>query len=328
MNRDTLREKLPVIITTIVFLGMYVAGGLHNSAMFKPQVFLNLFSDNAFLGVVAVGVTFVILTGGIDLSVGSMVGCSSIMAASLISHSHLHPAVAMLITLLFGVLVGLGHGILIAKFDLPPFLATLAGLFFCRGVGLMISQESMKIDHPFFDKISNFSISLTDKISITGVAIIFVVVVILGAFLAKQTPFGRTIYAIGGNKSSASMMGLPVTRTLILAYTLCGLCAAFGGLVNAMYTQSGNATTGVGLELDAIASVVIGGTLLSGGYGSMFGTLIGVLILGVVQTVINFDGTLSSWWTKIVIGALLLTFMLIQKIIETAASRRSRSAAA
>jgi simple sugar transport system permease protein len=284
---------------------------------------MNLFSDNAFLGVVAVGLTFVILTGGIDLSVGSMLGCSSIMCAWLMQSTHMHPLFALGLPLLFGCAVGMFQGYLVARFNLQSFLVTLAGLFFCRGVALRISQESLQIDKPFFNALAGFSVSLPGKASLPSSSIIFLGAVVIAAVIARQTRFGRAVYAIGGNPASAALMGLPVQRTLIAAYTISGFCAALGGIVFTLYTSSGNAISGTGLELDAIAAVVIGGTLLTGGYGSVFGTLLGVAILGIIQTAITFQGTLSSWWTKIVIGILLLIFVVLQKIIEGAATRQA-----
>jgi simple sugar transport system permease protein len=322
MNAERLRDRLPVTITALVALILYVAAGLHFPHFFSMRVAVNFFTDNSFLGIIAVGVTFVILTGGIDLSVGSMMGCTSIMAASLITKQHLHPMLGLLIPVAFGLGFGAIQGYLISEFSLPPFLVTLAGLFFCRGLGLWISRESIQIDHPFFSSLAEFAVSLPGKASVMLPTILFVVVVAIGSFVAKQTPFGRAIYAIGGSPASAKLMGLPVKRTLLIAYALSGACAGLGGAVFTIYTSSGNAISGTGLELDAIASVVIGGTLLSGGYGSIFGTLLGVLILGIVQTAITFQGDLSSWWTRIVIGALLLLFMLVQKTIERAAAKR------
>ncbi|HVT11830.1 MAG TPA: galactofuranose ABC transporter, permease protein YjfF [Fimbriimonadaceae bacterium] len=325
MNRESLRERLPVMITAVVCIALFVGCGLHFERFMTLRVFMNLFSDNSFLGIVAVGMTFVILTGGIDLSVGSMVGCSSIMAAWLMQHTHLHPLVALLLPVGFGAAIGSFQGYLVAKFSLPPFLVTLAGLFFCRGVALKISQESLSIDNPFFNSLASYSISLPGKASLPTASLVFFAILVVGIVVARQTRFGRAIYAIGGNPASAALMGLPVRRTLILVYTFSGLCAALGGAVFTLYTSSGNAISGTGLELDAIAAVVIGGTLLSGGYGSVFGTLLGIMILGIIQTAITFQGTFSSWWTKIVIGILLLAFMLVQKVIERAAKRRAQA---
>ncbi len=324
MRRFNLQEKLPILITGGVLLALTLGAGLHFDKFLTLRVFMNLLADNAFLGVVAVGMTFVILTGGIDLSVGSMVGLSSILAATLVQKAHVHPVIALSIPLLCGVALGAFHGFLISRYSLPPFLVTLAGLFFCRGVALRISQESMQIDHPFFTALTGWSISLPGKASLSAPPLIFLFVLVAGIVIARQTAYGRAVYAVGGNAASARLMGLPVGRTIVSTYVLSGFCAALGGAVFTLYTSSGNAVSGTGLELDAIAAVVIGGTLLSGGYGSVFGTLLGVAILGVVQTAITFQGTLSSWWSRIVVGVLLLAFMLVQKSIEIAA-RRGRS---
>jgi len=316
------RERLPIIATTLVCLTLYIAAGLKFDGFFSLRVFFNFLSDNAFLGVISVGLTFVILSGGIDLSVGSMVGCTSIMTAVLVQQHHVHPLLAFAIVLGFGTLLGVAHGLLIQKFSLPPFLVTLAGLFLTRGVGLWISKESVQIDHPMFTSLAGYSVSLPGGASLPVSSIVFIAVLVGGILLAKQTRFGRAVYAIGGNENSAMLMGLSVARTKVLIYALSGFCSALGGLVYTLYTSSGNAVSGTGLELDAIAAVVIGGTLLSGGYGSVFGSFLGVLILGIIQTAITFQGTLSSWWTRIFIGVLLLVFMLLQKGIERAAARR------
>lgn len=315
------KERLPVMATALVCILLYTAACLIYKNFFSLSVFVNFISDNAFLGIVAVGLTFVILTGGIDLSVGAMVGCAGVMSAKLIQDAHLHPLISFAAVLAFGTALGVTHGILIQKFALPPFLVTLGGLFLCRGISLAISKESIQVDHPFFNSISSFRVPLGFGASVQIGAILFLLILAVGIWLAKQSRFGRTVYAIGGNEQSALLMGLNVPRTKVLTYALSGFLAALGGLVFAIYTSSGNPLSGTGMELDAIAAVVIGGTLLSGGYGSVFGSFLGVMILGIIQTAITFQGNLSSWWTKIVIGALLLGFMLIQKLIERATEK-------
>ncbi len=310
------KERLPLIATITVCLLLYVAAGLTFPGFFSLRVAVNFLDDNAFLGVIAVGLTFVIITGGIDLSVGSVAGASSILTAMLIHRSGSQPLVAMAAGAGFGLGLGLVQGFLIARFKLAPFLVTLGGLFFARGVALAISRESVQIDHPWVSTLASEGIRFGKGVTLTWNGIVFVLFVVVGIFLARQTRFGRTVYAIGGNPTSVGTMGLPVTATLIRVYGLSGLCAGLGGVLFATYTSSGNALSGTGLELDAIAAVVIGGTLLSGGYGSVVGTLFGVITLGIIQTAITFQGTLSSWWSKIVIGGLLLLFVLIQKGIE------------
>ena len=307
-----MKQRLPIIATLVVGIVLYVAAGLRFDGFFSVRVLFNLLSDNAFLGVIAVGLTFVILSGGIDLSVGAMVGCSGIMVAWLITKSGLHPALAALIVLGFGSLIGLALGLLIQHFKLPPFLVTLGGLFFCRGLALMISRESMQIDHPLFSSISQFSISLPGKASLPVSSIIWLALFGMGIYLAKQTRFGRTTYAIGGNESSAMLMGLPVAKTKILIYTFSGFCGALGGLVFSLYTGSGNALSGTALELDAIAAVAVGGTPLSGGRATILGTLIGALIIQLLRfTLIAHN--IQDGITRMVIAVAIVIAVLAQR---------------
>ncbi|HKI70861.1 MAG TPA: galactofuranose ABC transporter, permease protein YjfF [Verrucomicrobiae bacterium] len=309
------RTHVPLLATSAVFALFYAGASFRYDGFFSWTVFVNLLHDNAFLGLAAIGMTFVILAGGIDLSVGALVGFTSTFIARLIAHQ-LHPLPAILIALVIGTGFGAGMGALIRFTALPPFLVTLAGMFFMRGLGFAVSLETIPIKHPFYEAISEFSLRVFPV-----TAILFLSVLGAAIYLAHYTRFGRAIYAIGGSESSAVLMGLPVGRTKIGLYALSGLCAALGGVTYTFYTSSGNATAGTMLELDAIAAVVIGGTLLSGGVGYVFGTLIGVLILGVIQTIITFQGTWSSWWTKIAIGLLLLGFILLQRFLQSSAGR-------
>lgn len=305
-----------VLIPVVTGLALYGVAGAVLPGFWSARVFMNLLGDNAFLGVVAVGLTFVILTGGIDLSVGAVVGCASIAIATLVARSGWHPAGAIVLVLMAGAGFGLLQGGLIQRFELPPFLVTLAGMFFFRGLGLWISSDSIGIQHPWLVSLADIRIPIAAKVSLPFQALVFLVVVMIAGWVAKYTLFGRTVYALGGNERGAQLMGLPAGATKVVVYGLSGFCAALGGVLFVLFTSSGNATSGVGLELDAIAAVVIGGTLLTGGYGSVLGTFVGVLILGIVQTAITFDGTLSSWWSKIVTGVLLLLFIVLQRALQ------------
>ncbi len=305
------RTQIPVLTTCAVFVLFYAVASLRYPGFFSWPVFMNLLRDNSFLGLASIGLTFVILAGGIDLSVGAMIGFTSILIARLAAH-HVHPLLAIAVALGLGTGVGWGLGTIIHFAALPPFLVTLAGMFLLRGLGLVISLETITIQHAFYDAISDFSLRLFPV-----TAILFLLTLICAIYLAQFTPFGRTIYAIGGNEQSAILMGLPVGRTRVRLYALSGFCSSLAGVTYTLYTSSGNASAGTMLELDATAAVVIGGTLLSGGVGHVFGTLIGVLILGIIQTIITFEGTLSSWWTKIAIGGLLLVFILLQRLLQS-----------
>ena len=308
-------------VTIALFLGMTVAGGVLYDGFLRPQVFLNLLIDNAFLLIVAVGMTFVILSGGIDLSVGAVVAFSTVLLAALVQKHGWHPLAAIPLVLALGTGFGALMGTLIQRYRLQPFVVTLAGMFLARGAATLVSVESIGIDHPFHVAVANLRIPLGGGASLSAGAAIALLVVAGGAALAGMSRFGRAVYAIGGNEQSALLMGLPVDSTRVRVYALSGFCAALAGVVYTFYMLSGYSLHATGLELDAIAAVVIGGTLLAGGSGYVLGTLFGVLVLGLIQTLIVFDGTLSSWWTKIAIGGLLLAFCLLQRLL----SRRSGS---
>jgi simple sugar transport system permease protein len=307
------KTQIPVIAATFVFLLVIALASMKYSTQhfLSLGTFSNLIKDSSFIGVTAIGVTFVIISGGIDLSVGAMIGFSSILLATLI-RTGMNPVLAIPIVLAIGVLFGMFMGSIIAFFDLPPFLVTLAGMFLARGLGFVISQEALDIKSSLFERIGDFGY---------GEPLAFLFVVLLGALILHFLPFGRSVYAIGGSESSALLMGLPVRKTKISIYAISGFCSALGGIVYAFYTTSGKADAGMGLELDAIAAVVIGGTLLSGGVGYVFGTVVGVLTLGIIQTILSYEPNLSSWWTKIIIGALLCMFILLQKAVRVKESR-------
>jgi len=307
---------IPLLGTVAVFLLTAAYGSFAYRGFFSAQVFLNLLIDNAFLLIVGVGMTFVILTGGIDLSVGSVIALTTMVSAALVEQRHWPAWLAIPLVLLIGTAFGASMGWLIQRFRLQPFIVTLAGMFLARGLCYLISIDSISITDEAYTAIAQTRIPLGGGASLTVGAVLALAVLVIGIWMAKGTEFGRTVYAIGGSESSALLMGLPVARTTVLVYALSGLCSALAGVVFTFYTLSGYGLHAVGMELDAIAAVVIGGTLLSGGVGTVVGTLFGVLILGIVQTLIAFDGSLSSRWTRIVIGALLFVFCVVQRAFE------------
>lgn len=308
------RRYLPVLGTFALFIGMFGVGGIRYEGFADPQVFLTLLLDNAFLIVLAVGMTFVILTGGIDLSVGSNVALSTLIAARTLELGWPVAAV-IVVVLLAGTLLGTAMGLLIHYFDIQPFIATLAGMFLARGLCYLISVDSIPIKDETFSAIAFGSITLPGGYYLGWTAVFALVVVAVAAYVLSSTRFGRTVYALGGSEPSALLMGLPVAATKVGVYAISGMCAALGGLLFALYTLSGYSLHAVGMELDAIAAVVIGGTLLTGGRGFVIGSLLGVLVLGTIQTFISFDGTLSSWWTRITIGVLVLVFVVAQRLL-------------
>jgi ribose/xylose/arabinose/galactoside ABC-type transport system permease subunit len=264
---------------------------------------------------VAVGMTFVILTGGIDLSVGSVVALSTVLSASLVQRHGWNPLLVIALVLVLGATLGAGMGAVIHYFEIQPFIVTLAGLFLARGLCYVISVDSISIDNGFYVRLAQTRIPLPGGLHIAPSVIIALIVVAVAAYVLHLTPLGRTVYAIGGSQQSALLMGLAVGRTKVLVYAISGFCSALGGVLLSLYTLSGYSLNAVGMELDAIAAVVIGGTLLVGGSGYVLGTVLGVLTLGMIQTLITFDGTLSSWWTRIFIGTLLFVFILLQRVI-------------
>jgi len=308
-----MRRFIPLLATFGVLIALFATASLMYERFFSARVVANLFSDNAFLGITAVGMTFVILSGGIDLSVGAMLAFTMTLIAALVSRHGWHPLPAFALALGIGTLFGGGMGLLIQRYELPPFLVTLAGMFFARGMAFVVSSESITIDHSFYGTLQDLKLTVAPGARLRIGALVFLLVLAAAIFVAHWTPFGRNLYAIGGNETSARLMGLPVARTKLAVYALNGFCSALAGVVATLYMGSGNPAMGVGLELDAIAAVVIGGTLLTGGVGYVAGTLGGVLIFGTIQSALIFDGRLNSWWLRIAIGVLLLIFILLQR---------------
>jgi simple sugar transport system permease protein len=309
MNLRTIKRNIPFAATAAVALILYLAAGFRFHGFMSMGVFKNFFSDNSFLGIASIGMTFVILSGGIDLSVGAIIGLSSVIMAMMMETHHMSPALSVVTVLGVGAVLGTIMGTLIQLFALPPFLVTLAGMFFARGLGLVLHPESITINS-YDSLLSHWSLPLPLT------ALVYLGMFVIALVIAHFTKFGRNVYAIGGNEQSAMLMGLPVARTKISVYAFGGFCSALAGIVYTLYSPSGYARAADGLELDAIAAVVIGGTLLTGGVGFVAGTFIGVLIFGIIQSAIIFQGTLSSWWTRIAVGLLLLVFILLQKLLQ------------
>ncbi|TFW34654.1 galactofuranose ABC transporter, permease protein YjfF [Massilia horti] len=303
------------LVTVFLLVTMLGLGGAAYPGLLSLQVMLNLLIDNAFLLVIAVGMSFVILSGGIDLSVGSVLALTTMICAWLLQKAHWPPVAVIALVLLLGAAFGAGMGAVIHFFKLQPFIVTLAGMFLARGLCYLVSIDSITIEDPFFVAMSQTQLPFLGGFVSPG-ALIALAMLALAVWVAHFSSFGRAVYAVGGNEQSAEMMGLRVGRTKILVYALSGFCAALAGVLFSFYMLSGYGLHAQGTELDAIAAVVIGGTLLTGGYGYVAGALSGVLVLGTIQTLIAFDGTLSSWWTKIVIGALLFVFCVVQRVMS------------
>ena len=316
----------PLFLTFAVFILVYVVGGQLYPTMQKPQVFFNLFINDASLLLVSVGMTMVILTGGMDLSVGGMIALVSTASAALL-RAGVSPIIVIPSMILLGIALGALMGWIIEDLKVQPFIATLMGLFFTRGMAYIISLTSVSIKNDFYMKLAltPIYIPFLPKTYIYITTLVGPIMLLVAIYLSFFTRFGRTIYAIGSNEQSAVLMGLPVRRTKIMVYAFSGLCSALAGIVFSISLLAGYGQFASGMELDSIAAVVIGGTSLSGGYGNVLGTLFGVLIHGTIVSILQFNGTLSSWWTRIGVGLLTLIAIGIQSVFYFKRKRTDKS---
>ncbi len=301
----------PLLTTIIIFIIVYIVGGLLYPAMQKPQVFLNLFINNASLLIISIGLTLVIISKGIDLSVAGMIALTSAASAALLQ-TGLSAYVVIPLMLLMGIAIGFVMGWIIHYFKVQPFIVTLMGLWFARGMAYIITLTSLTIKDDVYRFLALTKLHLAPKMYVYIPTLIGPILILITYYIMKYTRFGRIVYAVGNDEESARLMGLPVGRTKLIVYSFGGFCSALGGIVFSISLLSGYGGYAPGMELDAIASVVIGGTLLTGGVGNVIGTLFGVLISGTIVTILQFNGTLSSWWTRIMVGVLTLIFIGIQ----------------
>jgi simple sugar transport system permease protein len=307
---------------------MYIAGCVvyGNQGFTRVQNFLNILINNAGLLCVTSGMTCVMLTGGIDISVGSLIAMDCMIMAVGIEQWGWSSPVLMLLILAIGIVFGFVQGFCIAYLEIQPFIVTMAGLFFARGMTAVICKDQVSIvSDKIFTMLSNLKLELpfggyTNKkgilqlpyLRITVVVGLIVVAVIY--LMLKYTKFGRSIYAIGGNQQSAALMGLDVKKTKLKTYMLCSFLTSIGGICYCLNTMAGTTTQATGLEMDAISSAVIGGTLLTGGVGNVIGSLFGVLINGTISALVKANGKLISSWANIVTAILLCFFILLQSI--------------
>jgi ribose/xylose/arabinose/galactoside ABC-type transport system permease subunit len=312
-----LSRQGPVLLTIAVFILVYFVGSQMYPAMRKPQVFFNLFINDASLLLVSIGMTMVILTGegGIDLSVGGVIALVSTASAALL-RGGMSPYIVIPLMIVLGIAFGAMQGWIIQYLKVQPFIATLMGLYLARGLAYIISLTSVTITDPVYKQfaLTPIYIPFMENAYIYPTTLVGPIMLLVTIYLSFFTRFGRTIYAVGSNEQSAILMGLPVARTKVLVYAFSGFCSALGGIVFSMSLLAGYGQFATAMELDSIAAVVIGGTSLSGGIGNVIGTLFGVLIHGTIVSILQFNGTLSSWWTRIGVGLLTLVAIGIQSI--------------
>lgn len=329
-------NNILLYITVALFIVMYIAGCIvyADKGFTHLQTFLNILINNAGLICVTCGMTCVMLTGGIDISVGSVVALDCmIMAVGIEQWGWGSPAL-MVFILLVGLVFGFVQGYCVAYLNIQPFIVTMAGMFFARGMTAVICKEqvsivsdklfvmlsSLKLTLPFGGYVNRKGILQLPYLRVTVLVALIVVIAIF--FLLKYTRFGRSLYAVGGNQQSATLMGLDVKRTKLKAYVLSSVLTSIGGICYCLNTMSGTTSQATGLEMDAISSAVIGGTLLSGGSGSVIGSLFGVLINGTISTLVKSNGKLISSWSNIVTAILLCFFILLQAIFAKIKERK------
>jgi ribose/xylose/arabinose/galactoside ABC-type transport system permease subunit len=275
-------------------------------AFLTPENLLNILRQNSMLGMVALGMTFVILTSGIDLSVGAQLAVAGVIAANLADQGLV---VALLAAVAATTVLGLINGVIIAKGRIQPFIVTLAMMIAARGLALAVTgEESVAIRST-----GDFTWLGRGFIGFLPVPVVLLIILYAAGWVVlNYTRFGRHVFSIGDNDEAARLMGLNVSRVTIAVYALSGLLAGLAGVVLASRLNAGQPVAGVGWELDAIAAVVVGGTLLTGGKGSVISTLFGVLLLGVIFNIFNLEGQISPWWQLVFRGVILLIVVVLQ----------------
>ena len=319
--------NLLLTITIIVFFVMYIGAILFQGAGFlKPQTFFNILNANAALIILSCGMSLVMITGGIDISVGGVTALVSMCCAVYLDYKGGNVAMAALIALAIGLGFGLVQGWLIAYLDIQPFIVTLAGMFFARGMTTIVNTNPFNVANEEFVALKNTRVIIPGMGSVNklgkyvnayveiGVVVAILVVIILFCML-KWTKLGRNFYAVGGNSQSALMLGINVKRTRFIAHLLCGILAGIGGFVYFLHVGSGSASHASGAEMNAIASSIIGGTMLTGGVGNIIGTFFGVLSLSTIQNIVSSAGLDEAWWTGITVAAMLCLFLVIQSVV-------------
>ena len=321
-------NTLLLLITIALFIVMYIAGCVVYSTkgFTHLQTFLNILINNAGLLCVTCGMTCVMLTGGIDISVGSLIAMDCMFIAVGIEKWNMNPILLMVLVLVIGAVFGMVQGFCVGYLKIQPFIVTMAGMFFGRGMTAVICTEQVsvssselfvkiaqtKIELPFGAYTNNKGVLQVPYVRIT--VVIALVVLIIVFLMLKYTKFGRSLYAVGGSEQSAVMMGLDVAKTKLKAYVLSSVLCSIGGICFCLNTMSGSVQQATGLEMDAISSAVIGGTLLTGGVGNVIGSFFGVLINGTISTLVKTNGKLLSSWSNIAVAALLCFFIILQSV--------------
>ena len=319
--------NLLLTITIVVFFLMYIGAIIFEGGGFlKPQTFFNILNANAALIILSCGMSIVMISGGIDISVGGVTALVCMSCAVLLDYHNGNVFVAILLALGIGLAFGVIQGFLVAFLDIQPFIVTLAGMFFARGMTTIVNTNPFNVENEQFVALKNARIEVPGMgyynkagnyvaayVEIGVIVALLIVIVMF--FVLKKTKLGRAFYAVGGNAQSALMLGINVKRTRFLSHVICGLLAGLGGFVYFLHVGSGAPTHAAGAEMNAIASSIIGGTMLTGGVGNIIGTFFGVLSLATIQNIVSSAGLDQAWWTGITIAAMLCLFLVVQSVV-------------
>ena len=325
--------NLLLLITVIVFFLMYIGAIVFQGGGFlKPQTFFNILNANAALLIASCGLSIVMITGSIDISVGGVAALVSMCCAVYLDHMGGNVVVSLLIAIGIGLAFGIVQGYLVAYLDIQPFIVSLAGMFFARGMTTIVHTNPFNVENKAFVALKDTRVVVPGMGTVNRIGkyvdayveigvVVAVLLVILLFFVLRYTKLGRSFYAVGGNRQSALMLGINVKRTRFLAHLICGLLAGIGGYVYFLHVGSGAASHATGMEMNAIASSIIGGTLLTGGVGNIIGTFFGVMSLSTIQNIVSSAGLDQAWWTGITIAAMLCLFLVIQSIVMARKNR-------
>lgn len=327
--------NLLLTITIAVFFLLYIGAMVFlRSGFLKPQTFFNILNANAALIILACGMSLVMITGGIDISVGGVTALVSMCCAVYLDYKGGNVFMAVVIAILIGLAFGTFQGALVAYLDIQPFIVTLAGMFFARGMTTIVNTSPFNVENEAFVALKMTRVNVPGLGSVNklgkyvpayveiGVLVALLVVIVMFVLL-RWMKLGRNFYAVGGNKQSALMLGINVKRTKFLSHLICGLLAGIGGFVYFLHVGSGSPSHASGAEMDAIASSIIGGTMLTGGVGNVLGTFFGVLSLNTIQNIVSSVGFDEAWWTGITKAVMLCLFLVVQSVVMSVRKKRN-----
>ncbi len=342
LNKPLAKKRRPLsdtnlllVITVIVFALMYLCAIVFLGAGFKkPQTLFNMLNENAALVILSCGLSLVMITGGIDISVGTLTALICMTCAVHLDFKGGNVATAIVWALVIGACFGLVQGYLVAYLDIQPFIVTLAGMFFAKGMTTIVNSTQFNVENEAFVKLFETRIYVPGVGSVNKLgkwipayveigAVVAIVVVLLLFALLRWTKLGRSFYAVGGNQQSANMLGINVRQTKFLAHFICSMLAAIGGFVYFLHVGSGSPSHADGAEMNAIASSIIGGTMLTGGVGNIVGTFFGVMSLATIKNIVSSLGLDDAWWTNITVAFMICLFLVIQSVVL---SRKNKKA--